>query len=46
VIPLMPIGLEIITAPWWKPTRCGSAWELEQHGVTAAMRMIVEISPA
>ena len=35
----MPIGVEIIAAPWWETDALWIAWELEQHGVTAAMRM-------
>jgi Asp-tRNA(Asn)/Glu-tRNA(Gln) amidotransferase A subunit family amidase len=35
----MPIGVEIIAAPWWETDALRIAWELEQHGVIAAMRM-------
>jgi len=35
----MPIGVEIIAAPWWETDALWIAWELEQHGVIAAMRM-------
>ena len=35
----MPIGVEIIAAPWWETDALRIAWEFEQHGVIAAMRM-------
>jgi Asp-tRNA(Asn)/Glu-tRNA(Gln) amidotransferase A subunit family amidase len=43
---LMPIGVQIIAAPWREADALRVAWALERDDVTTAMTMIVEVSAA